>query len=195
MAKRSKRQESAKTSKKEIVENKKLQKLNSLIKVLRPKVYITDTSGFKRLVQELTGNTDTCPSPEITAGQDSLVVGSGNQGSSADRETIGKESSSSVDSLGFDNSHQLYLNPNYVELGGMKFMVGNSFDDGLFMEENDRYYQDQSETWVFDQSEQYCYNHPANYDLQEVSLFEFNHDHQFSAAEILSSDVFLWMIK
>ncbi|XVF31770.1 hypothetical protein REPUB_Repub17cG0020900 [Reevesia pubescens] len=30
--------------------------LNSLIKVLRPKVYITDSSSFKTLVQHLTGN-------------------------------------------------------------------------------------------------------------------------------------------
>ncbi|XWS30923.1 hypothetical protein CRYUN_Cryun23aG0032900 [Craigia yunnanensis] len=30
--------------------------LNSLIKVLRPKVYITDSSSFKSLVQDLTGN-------------------------------------------------------------------------------------------------------------------------------------------
>ncbi|KAF5201475.1 hypothetical protein FRX31_008944 [Thalictrum thalictroides] len=30
--------------------------VNSLIKVLRPKVYITDSSSFKKLVQELTGN-------------------------------------------------------------------------------------------------------------------------------------------
>lgn len=30
--------------------------LHSLIKFLRPKVYITDSSSFKRLVQELTGN-------------------------------------------------------------------------------------------------------------------------------------------
>ncbi|KAL3508952.1 hypothetical protein ACH5RR_028353 [Cinchona calisaya] len=33
--------------------------LNSLIKILRPKVYITDSSNFKRLVQELTGNGNT----------------------------------------------------------------------------------------------------------------------------------------
>ncbi|KAL3754852.1 hypothetical protein ACJRO7_002016 [Eucalyptus globulus] len=32
------------------------QQFNSLIKVLKPKVYITDTFGFKKLVQELTGN-------------------------------------------------------------------------------------------------------------------------------------------
>ena len=30
--------------------------LNSLIKVMRPKVYITDSSSFKSLVQQLTGN-------------------------------------------------------------------------------------------------------------------------------------------
>ena len=39
-------------------------KLNSLIKVLRPKVYITDSSSFKKLVQELTGNgTSVAPRP------------------------------------------------------------------------------------------------------------------------------------
>ncbi|CAK7346665.1 unnamed protein product [Dovyalis caffra] len=37
--------------------------LRSLIKVLRPKIYITDSSSFKRLVQELTGNGRTIPSP------------------------------------------------------------------------------------------------------------------------------------
>ncbi|KAI5662095.1 hypothetical protein M9H77_21418 [Catharanthus roseus] len=31
-------------------------KLNNLIQVLRPKVYITDSSNFKNLVQQLTGN-------------------------------------------------------------------------------------------------------------------------------------------
>ena len=42
------------------------QQFNSLIKVLRPKVYITDSSSFKQLVQELTGNgssTTTSPTP------------------------------------------------------------------------------------------------------------------------------------
>ncbi|PIN11577.1 hypothetical protein CDL12_15819 [Handroanthus impetiginosus] len=34
----------------------KKQNLNGLIKILRPKVYITDSSNFKNLVQELTGN-------------------------------------------------------------------------------------------------------------------------------------------
>ncbi|KAJ8763099.1 hypothetical protein K2173_023304 [Erythroxylum novogranatense] len=38
-------------------ENKQL--INSLIKAMRPKVYITDSSSFKRLVQELTGNNET----------------------------------------------------------------------------------------------------------------------------------------
>ncbi|CAK9168388.1 unnamed protein product [Ilex paraguariensis] len=37
--------------------------INSLIKVLRPKVYITDSSSFKRLVQELTGNGSPISSP------------------------------------------------------------------------------------------------------------------------------------
>ncbi|KAI6673230.1 hypothetical protein NL676_001136 [Syzygium grande] len=37
------------------------QHLHSLIKVLKPKVYITDASSFKRLVQELTGNARSNP--------------------------------------------------------------------------------------------------------------------------------------
>lgn len=37
------------------------QQLHSLIKVLKPKVYITDTASFKRLVQELTGNAASIP--------------------------------------------------------------------------------------------------------------------------------------
>ncbi|KAF3444998.1 hypothetical protein FNV43_RR14691 [Rhamnella rubrinervis] len=40
---------------------------NSWIKVLRPKVYITDSSSFKSLVQELTGNGSSSSSPIITS--------------------------------------------------------------------------------------------------------------------------------
>lgn len=50
------RQASLKVSKNE-------RQLQSLIKVLRPKVYITDSSSFKRLVQELTGNGSSITSP------------------------------------------------------------------------------------------------------------------------------------
>ncbi|KAF9682832.1 hypothetical protein SADUNF_Sadunf05G0149200 [Salix dunnii] len=45
------------------ISKKEKNQLSSLIKVLRPKVYITDRSSFKRLVQELTGNGKTVPSP------------------------------------------------------------------------------------------------------------------------------------
>ncbi|KAK4438968.1 hypothetical protein Salat_0231400 [Sesamum alatum] len=45
-------------SKKQTVvpKQEKKQQINNLIKILRPKVFITDSSNFKRLVQELTGN-------------------------------------------------------------------------------------------------------------------------------------------
>ena len=46
--------ESSKASKNNNIHEKK--DLNRLIKVLRPKVYITDSASFKMLVQELTGN-------------------------------------------------------------------------------------------------------------------------------------------
>lgn len=52
-------QASLKTSKhqkKHQQQRQQQQQFDSLINVLRPKVYITDTSCFKKLVQELTGN-------------------------------------------------------------------------------------------------------------------------------------------
>ncbi|KAL8506258.1 hypothetical protein ACS0TY_017216 [Phlomoides rotata] len=39
-----------------ISKDEKKQQLNNLIKIQRPKVYITDSSNFKNLVQQLTGN-------------------------------------------------------------------------------------------------------------------------------------------
>ncbi|KAK1566443.1 hypothetical protein Q3G72_000020 [Acer saccharum] len=44
----------------------KKQQLNHLIKVLRPKVYITDTSNFKSLVQQLTGNINATSSSSLS---------------------------------------------------------------------------------------------------------------------------------
>ncbi|KAK6142281.1 hypothetical protein DH2020_022629 [Rehmannia glutinosa] len=44
-----------------ISKHEKRQELNSLIKILRPKVYITNTSNFKTLVQQLTGNGNYSP--------------------------------------------------------------------------------------------------------------------------------------
>lgn len=38
------------------ISKKEKKEFNSLIRLLRPKVYITDSSSFKRLVQDLTGN-------------------------------------------------------------------------------------------------------------------------------------------
>ncbi|KAI3410278.1 Lipase_3 domain-containing protein [Psidium guajava] len=49
-------QASLKISKHQKRHQQQQQQFNSLIKVLRPRVYITDTSCFKKLVQELTGN-------------------------------------------------------------------------------------------------------------------------------------------
>ncbi|OWM73281.1 hypothetical protein CDL15_Pgr001395 [Punica granatum] len=42
--------------KKKIIKRQQQPPINSLIKVLRPRVYITDSSAFKSLVQQLTGN-------------------------------------------------------------------------------------------------------------------------------------------
>ncbi|KAG7983868.1 hypothetical protein I3843_04G128300 [Carya illinoinensis] len=43
--------------------SKNEKQVHSLIKVLRPKLYIIDSSNFKRLVQELTGNISPYTSP------------------------------------------------------------------------------------------------------------------------------------
>ncbi|XVE78508.1 hypothetical protein DITRI_Ditri13aG0150700 [Diplodiscus trichospermus] len=50
------------------VSSEKKRLMNSLIKVLRPKVYITDNSNFKSLVQQLTGNgTSDIPSEALSS--------------------------------------------------------------------------------------------------------------------------------
>ncbi|OAY26900.1 hypothetical protein MANES_16G083700v8 [Manihot esculenta] len=48
------------------ISNNEKKQLNSWIKVLRPKVYITDSSSFKSLVQELTGNETTTTTTTMT---------------------------------------------------------------------------------------------------------------------------------
>ncbi|KAB2004055.1 hypothetical protein ES319_D11G171500v1 [Gossypium barbadense] len=47
--------------------------MNSMIKVLRPKVYIIDSSSFKSLVQELTGN-PTVSSPSSSSSSSEKMV-------------------------------------------------------------------------------------------------------------------------
>uniref|UniRef100_A0A803QLJ0 VQ domain-containing protein n=1 Tax=Cannabis sativa TaxID=3483 RepID=A0A803QLJ0_CANSA len=56
MGKRVSQSTSVKTTK-----NNEKKDLNSWIKVLKPKVYITDSSNFKQLVQQLTGNGNNQP--------------------------------------------------------------------------------------------------------------------------------------
>ncbi|KAJ9167060.1 hypothetical protein P3X46_021739 [Hevea brasiliensis] len=84
---------------------------SNLIKVLRPKVYITDASNFKKLVQELTGNNAIVstvpplpcdiPNPEINKQEDFQIPG--------DQESCMEVSSfdASIDSL--DSWNQLVL--------------------------------------------------------------------------------------
>jgi len=77
----------------------------SLIKFLRPKVYITDSSSFKKLVQELTGNgspTTLSPPPlETNMVQNSNFVGTESHG---DPQTSSDDVSVSPDA----NSPELY---------------------------------------------------------------------------------------
>lgn len=54
-------------------------KLNTLIKVLKPKVYITDSSSFKNLVQQLTGNGTSpvappLPPPPLPRADEDVIV-------------------------------------------------------------------------------------------------------------------------
>ncbi|OMO95889.1 VQ motif-containing protein [Corchorus capsularis] len=55
-----------KISKKNSEKKKEQQQLNSLIEVLRPKVFITDCSSFKTLVQHLTGNGTSSSSSQVS---------------------------------------------------------------------------------------------------------------------------------
>ncbi|KAL7087149.1 hypothetical protein ACP275_13G048600 [Erythranthe tilingii] len=52
----------------------KQQQIHNLIKILRPKVYITESSNFKKLVQELTGNNVINYSPVVSSPPSSVSI-------------------------------------------------------------------------------------------------------------------------
>ncbi|KAJ9183622.1 hypothetical protein P3X46_007447 [Hevea brasiliensis] len=82
-----------------ISKNERKQLNSSWIKVLRPKVYITDSSSFKGLVQELTGNGTAAISKPQTVDEKVTVTST----SSEDRGDPESSLERSLDSFEFRN--------------------------------------------------------------------------------------------
>lgn len=81
------------------------QYFNNLIKVLKPKVYITNSSCFKKLVQELTGNGDSNSlSPQTL--EVSNVVENCNIQMGHETETTSFDTSGSTEGTSYNNSSQ-----------------------------------------------------------------------------------------
>ncbi|XVF31771.1 hypothetical protein REPUB_Repub17cG0021000 [Reevesia pubescens] len=156
---------STKTSKNE-------KQLHSLIKVLRPKVYITDSSSFKQLVQELTGyRTQITAKPEEALEKVvPAVIEIVDQGEiPAATTTLSMDSSFCL----FKSCHQAFQLEEMNQLTGLMQTADHdiSMYDHVPLSTNQQTdwsaYQN-LESWLLD-GEPYCTQHE-----QEVSHFDYD---------------------
>ncbi|KAL5791702.1 hypothetical protein ACOSP7_000296 [Xanthoceras sorbifolium] len=175
------RKVSRQNSLKEVAKNEKKQ-LNHLIKVLRPKVYITDSSNFKRLVQQLTGNNGSSSSlplplplpsqsphhqrrPEVVVHIEDIV------------EPQRQSNCSSEEATSVDSFDQLYNNVNTLEgLLEAELNETRTFDASSM---NQHWDWDclEIESWLLDADHQAFPNlngFVQNHHDQEVSVYDYD---------------------
>uniref|UniRef100_A0A7N0SX51 VQ domain-containing protein n=1 Tax=Kalanchoe fedtschenkoi TaxID=63787 RepID=A0A7N0SX51_KALFE len=188
---------------------------NSLINVLKPKVYITDSSSFKKLVQDLTGNGSCCSSSR-TSSSGSGCYGSRDPSLSpppfepevekVDVQIIDvgeQESFSAYDLLSFDPLEQYYLDDQTYanssdESSNLAWEANLSFSnmDQLFLENQLPVadaewsaYQD-LESWLLDTDQQPLQYHDHNgYDFNNVIGA-----HEQEAAAFSLDDICRWLL-
>lgn len=151
---------------------------NSLIKVLRPKVYITDSSSFKNLVQELTGNgsptTLSPPSLEPNIVEiNSPLIGTEPQSdhdtspevSNSPQETSNNSPELCYDSLINEEFNQIY---NQLCLDDLAFQgsVANQSIDHLLAYQN-------LESLLFDVEPNSLYNCFEQMEQPDVSIYDY----------------------
>ncbi|KDP34053.1 hypothetical protein JCGZ_07624 [Jatropha curcas] len=134
MGKKQSEEASSKISKKE----KKQEMISSWIKVLRPKVYITDSSSFKKLVQQLTGNGTSQTVDKITVTRSD----SSNSIHEDPAETdISSSFDYSFDEFGFGNQQLVSfpeeINQSYDDQFKYLDLTATSVDDYLWMNQLD----------------------------------------------------------
>lgn len=186
------RQASLKVSKNE-------RQLQSLIKVLRPKVYITDSSSFKRLVQELTGNGSSITSPPTIEPDVQLanvpVIDIKDQ---KDPESSIEASFASLE-YSSELCHQVSLSEELNQVSNPIYLYDSTFEDSAVNYDStfqdsavnyDSSFQDSTvnygvdllayndlDSWLLDMEPFPFYNDHAQID-QEVSIYDY--DYAFS---------------
>ncbi|KAK7836674.1 hypothetical protein CFP56_022264 [Quercus suber] len=175
------RQASLKVSKNE-------RQLQSLIKVLRPKVYITDSSSFKRLVQELTGNGSSITSPPTI--EPNLQLANVPVIDIKDQEDPESSIEASFASLEYSSElcHQVSLSEELNQVSNPIYLYDSTFEDSAvnydstFQDSTENYAVDllaynDLESWLLDMEPFPFYNDHAQID-QEVSIYD--NDYEFS---------------
>ncbi|KDP32708.1 hypothetical protein JCGZ_12000 [Jatropha curcas] len=138
----------SKTSSSRICKNhpEKKKQFNNILQVLRPKVYITDVSNFKRLVQELTGNgcSNTTPTP-----LDSQVNEQACVSIVSDFEIRENSLDLSFDSL--DSHNQMVVNKEINQSWNQIYQDASTTFDNSLINENVEFSEVQEmESWLLD---------------------------------------------
>lgn len=186
------RQASLKVSKNE-------RQLQSLIKVLRPKVYITDSSSFKRLVQELTGNGSSITSPPTI--EPDVQLANVPVIDITDQEDPENSIEASFASLEYSSElcHQVSLSEELNQVSNPIYLDDSAFEDSAVNYDStfqdsavnyDSTFQDSTvnygvdllayndlDSWLLDMEPFHFYNDHAQID-QEVSIHDY--DYEFS---------------
>ncbi|KAM3698971.1 hypothetical protein ACJW31_06G227000 [Castanea mollissima] len=160
--------------------SKNERQLQSLIKVLRPKVYITDSSSFKSLVQELTGNGSSTIEPDVQLANVPVI-------DIKDQEDPESSIEASFASLEYSSelchqneelnqvSNPIYLDDSTFEDSAVNY--DSTFQDSTVNYGVDLLAYNDLDSWPLDMESFPFYNNHAQID-QEVSIYD--NDYEFS---------------
>ena len=158
------------------------QQFNSLIKVLRPKVYITDSSSFKKLVQELTGNgssttlspnTLSPPPSEPNMVENCPIIGDEVQ---RDPETsVDVSVSTEATSNTSETCYAALMNEEFNQVCNQMCLEDTVFQDSVASQPLDHMLAYQNlESLLFDTDPNPFYNYYAQIEQQEeVSIYDY----------------------
>ncbi|QCD79582.1 hypothetical protein DEO72_LG1g3227 [Vigna unguiculata] len=145
----------------------------SLIKVLRPKVYITDSSSFKKLVQELTGNgspTTLSPRPPPPPLEPNIMIQNcpfvGTQSHSSDDVSVSPDANSPelcYDALMNEEFNQVC---NELSLDDLAFQESVANIDHLLAYQN-------FESLMFDVEQNPLYSYYEQMEQPDVSIYDY----------------------
>jgi|UniRef100_A0A2N9IBW4 hypothetical protein len=158
--------------------SKNEKQLHSLINVLRPKVYITDTSSFKRLVQELTGNgtnsiTSTPPTmkqPDVVVENVPIIDIKDDQG---DTDQSSMEASFASLEYSSELCHQVLLSEELNQVWNPIYLDDATFEDSTVNHEVGLLDYHDLESWLLEMEPLIpFYNDHAHFE-QEVTIYDY----------------------